>query len=117
MLDRHTFDAAVASHVSSLLELLRLVDPDALFRVRTRLCAVRDSGRTVYLAGNGGSTATATHWANDLGKAAKRSGRAPMRVLSLTDNPALFTALANDERYVSVFAGRSRTSRSLGTCW
>jgi D-sedoheptulose 7-phosphate isomerase len=87
-------------------KLLTSIDVQAICRVVRRLQDARDSGGTVYLAGNGGSAATATHLANDLGKAAKQSGRPPFRVLSMTDNTAWLTALANDEGYERVFTGQ-----------
>jgi D-sedoheptulose 7-phosphate isomerase len=43
---------------------------------------------------------------NDLGKATKRSGRLPLRVVGLADNTPWLTALANDEGYERVFAGQ-----------
>jgi len=86
--------------------LLRQIDLDAIERVIQRLRDARDSGAMIYIAGNGGSAATATHWANDLGKATKRSGCMPMRVMSLSDNVSWLTALANDEGYERVFAGQ-----------
>jgi len=52
------------------------------------------------------SAATAAHWVNDLGKGAKESQRAPLRVMSLSDNVSWLTALANDEGYERVFAGQ-----------
>jgi D-sedoheptulose 7-phosphate isomerase len=106
VLAKEAFESLATGHVGQLEALLRTVDRDALFRVHGRLCAAREGGHTVYLAGNGGSAATATHWANDLGKATKRSGRAPIRVLSLSDNTSWFTALANDEGVDAVFAGQ-----------
>src|SRR2546425_10097192 len=75
-------------------------------RIVQRLCAARDSGAMVYVAGNGGSASTASHWVNDLGKGAKCPGRTPMRVLSLNDNISWLTALANDEGYERVFSGQ-----------
>jgi D-sedoheptulose 7-phosphate isomerase len=86
--------------------LLTSIDVEAVCRVVERLRQVRDAGGTVYIAGNGGSASTAMHLANDLGKAAKVSGRTPFRVLSLTDNVPWLTALANDEGYERVFAGQ-----------
>lgn len=74
--------------------------------VVARLRDARDSGATIFIAGNGGSAATATHWANDLGKATRASGRAFMRVLSLSDNVSWLTALANDEGYERAFSGQ-----------
>ena len=85
---------------------MQRIDLDAVERVARRLRAARDSGAMIYVAGNGGSAASASHWVNDLGKATKRSGRAPMRVMSLSDNVAWLTALANDEGYERVFAGQ-----------
>ena len=86
--------------------LLQQIDMDALERVVQRLRSARDSSATIYVAGNGGSAATASHWVNDLGKATKSPGRVPMRVMSLSDNISWLTALANDEGYERVFSGQ-----------
>ena len=82
------------------------IDVHAIDRVFEHLRRARDQGATIFVAGNGGSAATASHWANDLGKTAKRSGQAPIRVMSLSDNASWITALANDEGYDRVFAGQ-----------
>lgn len=66
----------------------------------------RDRGSFIYIAGNGGSSSTASHWVNDLGKATKRSGCPPMKVMCLSDNTSWFSALANDEGYERAFAGQ-----------
>ena len=93
-------------YLSGFQQLLGRIDLDAVARAVERLRTARDNGATIYIAGNGGSAATATHFANDLGKAAKRSGRRPIRVISLSDNISWFTALANDEGYERVFTGQ-----------
>jgi D-sedoheptulose 7-phosphate isomerase len=54
--------------------------------------------------GNGGSAATASHFACDLSKGTLMPGRPRFRVIALTDNMALFSAYANDYGYDSVFA-------------
>jgi D-sedoheptulose 7-phosphate isomerase len=87
-------------------KLLHQIDLDAVAVVVERLRVARDSGATIYVAGNGGSAATASHWVNDLGKATKQSGRPPLRIMGLTDNVSWLTALANDEGYERVFAGQ-----------
>lgn len=97
---------AVNASLQAFTDLLSHIDVNAVAHVTERLQTVRDGQRTVFIAGNGGSASTATHWANDLGKATKRSGKAPIRVVSLTDNVAWLTALANDEGYDQVFAGQ-----------
>lgn len=86
--------------------LLQQVDVDAIERIYQILRGARDRGANVYIAGNGGSAATAAHWVNDLGKGAKESKRAPLRVMSLSDNVSWLTALANDEGYERVFSGQ-----------
>ena len=95
-----------AEYLRAFETLVQRIDLDAVERVARRLRTARDSGAMIYVAGNGGSAASASHWVNDLGKATKRSGRAPMRVMSLSDNVAWLTALANDEGYERVFAGQ-----------
>lgn len=78
----------------------------AVERLARLLVSARERGATIYVAGNGGSAAIASHWVNDLGKATKRPGQRPMRVMSLSDNISWLTALANDEGYERIFAGQ-----------
>lgn len=62
------------------------------------------AGKTVYVFGNGGSAALASHCACDLGKGTVINGNRRLRVLALTDNVSLMTALANDISYDDIFA-------------
>jgi D-sedoheptulose 7-phosphate isomerase len=94
------------NYVQSFELLLHQIDMEAVERIVQHLRKARDSGATIYVAGNGGSAATASHWVNDLGKATKAAGRGPMRVMSLSDNVSWLTALANDEGYERVFSGQ-----------
>jgi len=66
--------------------------------------------KRVFLFGNGGSAALASHFACDLGKGTIPSGNPHkrFRVLSLTDNIPLVTAWANDVSYEQVFAEQLR---------
>jgi D-sedoheptulose 7-phosphate isomerase len=102
------FDAKLiaADYLREFTQLLRLVDLGAIERLVQHLRRARDADGTVYVAGNGGSAATASHWANDLGKATKASSRAFIRVMCLSDNVPWLTALANDEGYDRVFSGQ-----------
>ncbi len=98
--------ALAAGFLRDFERLLQQVDVDAIERIYQILRGARDRGANVYIAGNGGSAATAAHWVNDLGKGAKESKRAPLRVMSLSDNVSWLTALANDEGYERVFSGQ-----------
>ena len=95
-----------ASYLEELEKLLREIDLSSTERVVHILRDARDQGATIYVAGNGGSAATASHWVNDLCKAARLSGRTPIRAMCLSDNMSWVTALANDEGYERVFAGQ-----------
>ena len=59
--------------------------------------------RQVFICGNGGSAATASHMMNDLNKFASVPGRPRFRALALTDNVPLLTAVSNDQSYDEIF--------------
>jgi D-sedoheptulose 7-phosphate isomerase len=75
-----------------------------------------EEGRTIFLFGNGGSAALASHLACDLGKgtAADGNNQSRLRVIALTDNIPLITAWANDSSYESIFAEQLRNLVSPG---
>ena len=62
------------------------------------------SQKHVFIMGNGGSAATASHMANDLNKFTIVEGLPRFKALSLSDNIPLMTAWANDRSYESVFS-------------
>ena len=59
--------------------------------------------RQVFILGNGGSAATASHMANDLNKFTIVEGQPRFRVMALTDNVPLLTAVGNDLSYADIF--------------
>lgn len=97
------FQPLIDGYMTKFQAVVHALDMEAIGRAIEVLRAARDRGSMIFFAGNGGSAATATHLANDLSKATLRSGRRPMRVLSLTDNVSWLSALANDEGYDRVF--------------
>ena len=98
--------AWAGDYVDRLHALLAALDLHAVDHMADELLAARLRGATIFIAGNGGSSATAAHWVNDLAKATRRADQPPMRVMNLTDNVPWLTALANDEGYDRVFAGQ-----------
>ena len=60
--------------------------------------------KQVFTAGNGGSASTASHMAADLGKNTIGPNMPRFRIVSLSENAAIVTALANDLGYESVFS-------------
>jgi len=59
--------------------------------------------RQIFVMGNGGSAANASHFATDLGKGASDKVGGRFRVLSLNDNVSWLTALGNDYSYEDIF--------------
>jgi D-sedoheptulose 7-phosphate isomerase len=64
---------------------------------------VYDQGSTIYIFGNGGSAATATHAAGDFLKGASFGLEKRFRVISLVDNLPALMAIANDVSYDDIF--------------
>lgn len=87
-----------------MAELASSMPMGGLSRVASALFDCRRRGGTVYLIGNGGSAATASHFACDLAKGTQTPGSPHFRVVPLTDNVPLITAWANDTDYARVFA-------------
>jgi D-sedoheptulose 7-phosphate isomerase len=77
---------------------------ESLERVLGVLQKARRAGRMVFVLGNGGSAATASHIVCDFAKNTRRRGAPLLRVVGLTDNIPSLTAYANDEGYEQVFA-------------
>src|SRR5829696_2741893 len=80
------------------------IDLVNLEHVAVMLLACQARGRVVFVVGNGGSAATASHFACDLSKGTRSGGPPTFHVVSLTDNVPLLTAWANDSGYERVFS-------------
>ncbi|MCP5515992.1 MAG: SIS domain-containing protein [Verrucomicrobiales bacterium] len=78
----------------------------AVARIIGRLTEAWENERQVFVCGNGGSAANASHFATDLGKGASDKLGRRFRVLSLNDNVSWMTALGNDYAYEDVFVGQ-----------
>lgn len=98
---------SVEQYRTYLSDLKRTVDLLALELIEAtveQIHLARINHRQLFLMGNGGSAATASHFACDLGKNTVMAGFPRLRVQSLNDNIAVFSAYANDYGYDTVFA-------------
>ncbi|MGD0059191.1 MAG: SIS domain-containing protein [Verrucomicrobiia bacterium] len=93
------------SGLKDVLDRLPLKPIDEIVRAIEQ---ARDEGRQIFVIGNGGSAATASHMMNDLCKGTLgHKGDAPwprLRVIALTDNVSLMTAWANDTDFNHIFS-------------
>lgn len=76
----------------------------------------RTNGRTIFIAGNGGSATTASSMANDIGfDIIKKTGtKVPFRIMALTDNTSVITAISNDVGYNDIFSNQLKIHYSSG---
>lgn len=94
----------INSYIIELKQILDNLSADVIDQVLDVLHEARMDNKQVFILGNGGSASTASHFVCDLGKNTRVAGVPNFRVMGLTDNMALFSALANDEGYENVFA-------------
>ncbi len=94
-----------ATYFSKLSRVQERLPYAMIDQVAEVLLRAYEEERMIYLFGNGGSAALASHFACDLGKGTvgADSGKR-FRVLALTDNVPMMTAWANDSRYEDIFA-------------
>ena len=88
------------NYISKLIKLLKDIDLDVVEEIVTSLETTK--GR-IYIIGNGGSAATASHMVNDLGVGLKRRDIKKFDVVSLSDNTPVCSAISNDIGYENVF--------------
>ena len=79
------------------------IDQSSIEKVLFVLNQSFESGARIWIAGNGGSAATASHFATDLSRC-KNSRNKPIKGISLCDNSGLITAISNDFGYEYIFS-------------
>ncbi len=104
-----SINSSVIAYFQQLQSEITALDTGKIARVVQVLLEANQRGSTIFIFGNGGSAATATHFANDLAKGCSVVGQNFLRAISLTDNVALITALANDCGYETIFAAQLKS--------
>lgn len=104
----HESEATPDRYLQGLIETLEQLPVSLITEVVDRLFRAYCQDHAVYLFGNGGSAALASHVACDLGKGTMIPDSKPLRVISLCDNIALITAWANDASYEDIFSAQLR---------
>jgi len=90
-------------YIKHLIDTLSLISTKQIKEFVDTLLKAREVGGTIYFAGNGGSAATASHFANDIGIGTKLKDK-QFRVISLCDNQSVITAIGNDYGYEYIFS-------------
>jgi D-sedoheptulose 7-phosphate isomerase len=108
--DPRAFSVAYLNYLQVILQRL---DVGEIARFIGTLLDARKRGVTIFFVGNGGSAATASHFANDLA-IGTNDYENPFRAVSLTDNVPMLTALANDFGYDQTFVRQLRVLGKKG---
>jgi D-sedoheptulose 7-phosphate isomerase len=95
------------SYINYLHKVLTNINNEEIAKFIETLLDARTRGATIFFIGNGGSAATASHFANDLA-IGTNSYDQPFKVISLTDNVPTITAIGNDFGYDEIFVRQLR---------
>lgn len=90
------------------------ISTDDIGKVIEILLEAWKNGGKVFIMGNGGSASTASHFACDLAKGTVVEGKKRFKVISLTDNVPLITALTNDNGFNTIFVEQLRNLLEKG---
>jgi len=106
--------------LNRVAEELDRIDPEQIKALSAAIFHCYQTGKTVFVIGNGGSGSNASHMAEDLGKCTLRredydnDAKRRLRILSLTDNTPYILAWANDEGFDRVFAEQLKNLAGRG---
>jgi D-sedoheptulose 7-phosphate isomerase len=102
-------DRSIRTYFRDLTDLVSQLPYNSITRIVSIFLEAFAEQRTVYVFGNGGSAASASHLMCDINKGASAGEGKRPRVMALTDNVSLITAWANDFGYERIFSEQLRT--------
>ena len=97
------YNELIETYLEQEIDILKRIDVSAVNEVLNLLEAGMKREATIYVFGNGGSAATASHFQNDFNKGVSEHIDKKFRFLCLNDNIATIMAVANDIGYEEVF--------------
>ena len=100
-------------YLNYISDLISQLDRNQISQFVDHVLEVRDNKQTIFFLGNGGSASTASHFVNDI-SLGSRQFENPFRAISLCDNQAVITAIANDDGYENIFLQQLQTQAKSG---
>ncbi|RRR77143.1 MAG: SIS domain-containing protein [Candidatus Viridilinea halotolerans] len=97
------------AYLQKVALVLQQVPQAPLNAIADALWATYERDGSIIVCGNGGSAATASHFASDLLKWTIHPGARRVRAFALTDNIPVITAFANDQHYSEIFVEQMMT--------
>ena len=94
----------VEQYLSETKIITDLIDRGKICQILDAIYETWSNGARMYLMGNGGSASTASHLVNDFGKCTVVPQKKRFKVIGLTDNASLITALVNDNGFENLYS-------------
>ena len=104
----------IQSYKKDLYRLIELLDEKEMENACQLLLNAYRENRQIFVAGNGGSAGTANHFSCDFGKNAVKSQTNRPRILSLSANIEVLTALGNDFSFADIFCEQLKNQMNDG---
>lgn len=97
------FKTDIKEYLAKLKVTIDLLSVEDIDKVMNILTEAYEAGKQVFIMGNGGSAATASHLVCDFNKGISYGKRKRFKVICLNDNVATMMAYANDVSYDVIF--------------
>lgn len=94
---------AIENYISLEIDTLKKLDTQAINAAMNLIMEAYSDKKNIYIMGNGGSSATASHYQNDFNKGISEYVETKFRFVCLNDNIATLMAIANDIGFEEVF--------------
>lgn len=99
----HNFEKDIAAYFERLKQTIDAIDTAQVDNFMHLLLAARDARKNIFIMGNGGSAATASHFVCDFNKGLSYGREKRFRFICLNDNVPTMMAYANDTSYADIF--------------
>ncbi len=93
----------IIKYIENEIDVLKKIDINSISKTLNVLVNALNEERNIYIFGNGGSAATASHFQNDFNKGVSEYTEKKFRFICLNDNIATIMAIANDIGYEEIF--------------
>lgn len=104
----------INSYLINLQTCIDKLDRTEIERLINELLKAREEDRQIFIMGNGGSAATASHFCCDINKGLSYQQNKKFKMICLNDNTATMLAYANDVNYDSIFVEQLKNFMNKG---
>jgi len=108
MSEKKDYTKQISNYIEQEIQILNKLDYSAVNEVINILEMARERESTVYICGNGGSAATASHFVCDFNKGISVEKEKKYNFICLNDNTPTILAIANDCGYEEIFVQQLR---------